>query len=145
MSKLYDCYVSLKLSNSNEKNVLYLFKSGIFFICIDEDAKIASSVLNIKLTNLNDHVVKCGFPVSSLAKYSNLLKLNNYEFKIIDLSTQTSFSPQNYSIDDNINSLLLKLANVDIDLLSVKEAYDFIDEVKTLSVHILGGVERDDK
>lgn len=39
MSKLFDYYAMLKSTNSDASNVLYLFKSGIFFICIDEDAK----------------------------------------------------------------------------------------------------------
>ena len=70
MSKLYDIYSSLKSNESNSDKTLYLFKSGIFFILIDEDAKIATKILNLKITFLTENVVKCGFPVSSLKKYS---------------------------------------------------------------------------
>lgn len=108
-----------------------------FFICIDEDAKKASSLLNLKLTNLNDHVVKCGFPINSLSHYSNLLKLANYEFKIIDTQKQTSFSVQNYSIEENVHNLLLKLSNTNSDTLSIKEAYSLIEELKQESIKIL--------
>ena len=97
----------------------------------------SSSLLNLKLTNLNNHVVKCGFPINSLSHYSNLLKLANYEFKIIDIQKQTSFSVQNYSIEENIHNLLLKLSNTNSDTLSIKEAYSLIEELKQESIKIL--------
>ncbi len=50
MSKLYDIYSSLKSNEPKSDKTLYLFKSGIFFILIDEDAKIASKILNLKIT-----------------------------------------------------------------------------------------------
>lgn len=59
MSKLYEKYKSLK-SENNDK--LYLFKSGIFYIFLDEDAKKMSNFLNLKLTNLNESICKCRFP-----------------------------------------------------------------------------------
>ena len=54
MSKIYEKYLKLKSSSNYEKNTLYLFKSGIFFIFIDNDAKLASNLLNLKLVKLND-------------------------------------------------------------------------------------------
>ena len=115
MSKLYDTYISLKANEETNNNTLYLFKAGLFFICIDQDARIASNILNLKLTNLNETIVKCGFPIQSLEKYSNLLKLSNYHFKIVDT---------------NINSLLAQIKNVNPESLSIKEAYSFIEEIK---------------
>ena len=90
MSKLYDTYISLKANEEDTNNTLYLFKAGLFFICIDKDAQIASNILNLKLTNLNETIVKCGFPIQSLDKYSNLLKLSNYQFKIVDTTKKRS-------------------------------------------------------
>ena len=71
MSKLYQTYVALKVQDSTQ---LYLFKSGIFYIFLDDDAKLISSLFNLKLTNLNSAIMKCGFPTSQLEKYSNLFK-----------------------------------------------------------------------
>lgn len=139
MSKLYDTYISLKANKQNTKDTLYLFKSGIFFICLDADAKKASEILKLKLTNLNENVVKCGFPINSLNKYSNLLKLSNYKFEIIDTSKKESFTVTNYFINDTINNLLLDISNIDTDNLSVKEAYEFIDALKQKAILILGG------
>ena len=49
MSKLYKKYNELKSTNNNQ---LYLFKSGMFLIFLDNDAKLVSKELNLKLTKL---------------------------------------------------------------------------------------------
>lgn len=87
MSKLYDIYSSLKSNEPKSDKTLYLFKSGIFFILIDEDAKIASKILNLKITFLTENIVKCGFPISSLEKYSSIIQHTDYKFQIIDSSS----------------------------------------------------------
>ena len=70
MSKLIKIYKDLKTQNNDK---IYLFKSGIFYIFLDEAAKEMSKTFNFKLTNLNDEFVKCGF----------LITLNIYICKII--------------------------------------------------------------
>ena len=103
MSKLFNLYKSLK---QQDDKTLYLFKSGIFYIFIDNDAKIVNTLLNLKLTNLNTEVVKCGFPVNSLSKYLKLLKLSNYNIKIVDTISNTSCNIKDFSINtDNLNLL----------------------------------------
>lgn len=47
MSKLYNSYLELKEKNSN---FIYLFKNGVFFIALDEDA--------IKLSNISRGTTK---------------------------------------------------------------------------------------
>ena len=71
MGKLYKKYVELK-EQDDEK--IYLFKVGIFFIFLDEDAKKISKMLNLKLTILGGEVQKCGFPISNLDKYAKMLE-----------------------------------------------------------------------
>ena len=66
MSKLYLIYKKLKEIN---KTTIYLFKSGIFYIALSDDAIFLSSKFNLKLTNLNSTILKCWFPVSSIDKY----------------------------------------------------------------------------
>ena len=56
-SKLYNTYISLKIQRPYKK---YLFKSGIFYIFIDDDVKELHKLLNLKLGNLNSKIVKCG-------------------------------------------------------------------------------------
>ena len=70
MSKLYNEYLKRKKIDNNK---YYLFKSGLFYIFIDEDAKYISNITLLKLTNLNNNVVKCGFPSNSLDKYLDFL------------------------------------------------------------------------
>ena len=79
MSKLYDTYKSLK---SCDKSCIYVFKSGIFYILLDDDAKRVSLCLGLKLTKFNDEILKCGFPISAKDKYFQLLKSHNFIFKI---------------------------------------------------------------
>ncbi len=81
MSKLYSEYTKLKCSN---KDKLYLFKNGIFYIALQDDAKKLSQIFDFKITNLNENVVKCGFPLKRLDHYINLLKQNEIDFEIID-------------------------------------------------------------
>ena len=118
--------MSLKMQDSSQ---LYLFKSGIFFIFIDEDAKLVSSLLNLKLTNLNPVIVKCGFPVSHFEKYSKLLNEKNLSFKVIDSSNNTSFLPNEYILNSKIEKLLKEIASVNANDLSISEAYDFIEKI----------------
>lgn len=140
MSKLYDIYSSLKSNESNSDKTLYLFKSGIFFILIDEDAKIASKILNLKITFLTENIVKCGFPISSLEKYSSLLQLTDYKFQIIDTFSNINYSLKNYSLNENIRNFLLQVSDLDTNNLSVKDAYEVLDNLKSTSANLLKGV-----
>ena len=54
MSKLYSVFKKLKESN---KDTVYLFKSGFFYIAISDDDNLLSSKFNFKLTNLNNSFV----------------------------------------------------------------------------------------
>lgn len=135
MSKLYQTYVSLKVQDSSK---LYLFKSGIFYIFLDEDAKLISSKLNLKLTNLNSMVVKCGFPTSQLEKYTNLLTIANIPFKIVNLVDNTLYLPKDFILNEKIKSLLDKIISVDAYSLSISAAYEFIDEISKESKSLLG-------
>lgn len=99
-SKLYKKYLSLKIEDSS---YFYLFKSGIFYIFISDDAKIISPLLNLKLTNLNSVIMKCGFPINSAEKY-----LNAKELVVI----------------------LGDFLNVNIDTLSISQAFDLLYDLQ---------------
>ena len=72
MSKLYDNYCYLK---TIDPDTIYIFKSGIFYIFLDKDAKVVSDLFSLKLTNLNENVLKCGFLIQSIDKYSKLFEV----------------------------------------------------------------------
>lgn len=142
MSKLYQKYIALKVQNSEQ---LYLFKSGIFYIFLDEDAKLMSPLLNLKLTNLNSIIVKCGFPTSQLDKYISLISNANYSFRIIDLSENISFLPNDYIINSKINALIEKIASTNSYDLSISSAYEFIECISKECKEILGDYEKNGK
>lgn len=136
MSKLYNNYLELK---KEENSYIYLFKSGIFYIALQEDAKILSQKFGLKLTNLSDTIIKCGFPSNSIEKYISLFTNNNIKFKIIDSKINTSFSPTEYKQDTKTKELLNLINNTNPDLLSIKEAYSFIENIKDIAKEILVG------
>ena len=142
MSKLYQTYVALKIQDSSQ---LYLFKSGIFYIFIDEDAKLISSLFNLKLTNLNSLIVKCGFPTSQLEKYANLFEIANLSFKIIDTLDKTVYSPKEFILDAKLQLFLKKISSVRAYDLSISSAYEFIDTISKESKSLLGDYTKNGK
>lgn len=123
MSKLYSKYLELK---KNNPNTIYLFKSGIFLLAIDEDATKLSDELNLKVTNLSPDVLKCGFPVSRQEHYFRVLEAKHIPFSIID---DTYGVVENYS--DYMNNVKLKkiieeIMNIDFDNITFKEAYEIL-------------------
>lgn len=81
MSKLYNLY---KEKKNNDNRKYYLFKSGMFYIFIDEDAKYISDFTMLKLSKINDNIVKCGFPCNSLDKYMVLFNKLGINVEIVN-------------------------------------------------------------
>lgn len=134
MSKLVNCYKNLK---SNDSSYLYLFKSWVFYIFLDEDAKIISNLLHLKLTNLNSEIQKCGFPANSLEKYLALLKLIPYEVKIIDNTDSVSYTPKQFSINKEILDFLSDISILNVETLSVSQAFNFLSSIKEKAIKLL--------
>lgn len=134
MSKLIELYKSLKSTNSNK---LYLFKSGIFYIFLDEDAKIMNNVFNFKLTNLNSEYVKCGFPGNSFDKYMNLIQQLNYDVEIVEPNNNIPYPIKNHLEHLAINDLLSKIISIDIDSLSISEVYSYLSKIQEESRKIM--------
>lgn len=80
MSKLYQQYLQLK-EQDNTKT--YLFKCGIFYIFLGEDANDLATKLGLKLTKFTDEVWKCGFPINSLSKYQHRLEQLEVHYQLI--------------------------------------------------------------
>ena len=80
-------------------------------------------------------------------KFIFILKLLNYlpySIKIIDGSSMTKYNVSEYILDQNCFNILSKLSSVDINSLSVKEAFDFISNLKSESQNILSKTTRKD-
>ena len=127
MSKLYDAYVQLKKEDSKP---IYLFKGGLFFIALNEDAQKLSSLFELKLTKLNQTVVKSGFPCESYEKYAKLFKSYNLPVKLVDIDNARKINFVEYSQSQSVIEIIDELNNVDPDNLSISEAYKFIENLK---------------
>ena len=111
MGKLIKQYEELKKKDSNK---IYIFPVGIFYNIINEDARVVSDAIGLKLTNLSPEIIKCGFPISQKEKYTLLLKNKNIAFEFI---TPTP-SDQNTSYNNIIN----KIRDLDNDNITCKKA-----------------------
>lgn len=117
ISKLYNRYKTLK----NKEDIVYIFKVGMFYVILDDDAKILSKLLNLKLIPLNSEVNKCGFPINSLEKYEKILKENKVKYKIIEDSE-----------NKDLNQFLNKIKKYDIDNMTGIKALELIYELKEI-------------
>ena len=134
MSKLVKLYKQLKEKDSEN---LYLFKSGIFYIFLDKDAQKISNYLGLKLTNLNSDILKCGFPQNSLTKYITLLNSSPFTIKIVDNNSMFEYSISDFTIQNDYLNIFNQLSNINIENLSVKEAFELISDLQKKSQKIL--------
>lgn len=115
MKKQIDVYFANKEKNDSK---IYLFKSGIFYYFLDEDAKYISQKYNFKLTAFGKNV-KCGFPVKSLEKYL-------YIFSKEDIEVITDNN------DSNSLKIVSILENIDLNEITPHKAYLLLSEMKEL-------------
>ena len=128
MSKLLNIYTNLKEKDSQ---TLYLFKVGLFYNFLNNDAITVSNLVHLKITNLSPTIVKCGFPVNSLEKYLNLFNSLNLKVKIIDSSDyNTIYDIDDYKLSSDIKNLFDKILNIDVESISIQEAYSFIENLQ---------------
>lgn len=120
MSKLLKQYEKLK-KKTPEK--IYIFKVGIFYNILNEDAKIVSSQIGLKLTDLGPNIIKCGFPISQIEKYTLLLKNKNIPFEIV---TNSASQNQNTSY----NNIIKRIENIDLNNTTCKEAFDILYNIQ---------------
>ena len=127
MGKIYTKYLHLKQENPD---VAYAFKVGIFYIFIDEDAKYISDKLGLKLTALNDTVLKCGFPVSKLSKYAELLTLQNINFKLVDNTLSVIDNTQSYVNNSEIYNFIEAVKKLDMESTTPMQAFNMLLDLK---------------
>ena len=143
MSKLYKKYVLLKISNPKK---IYLFESGIFYVFIHDDALLMCNILNLKLTNLNSTIMKCGFPVKSLNRYLPILKNLEYDIEIVPANEHYSPSSiTNYLTSKNLELIINNFLKIDITSLSISQAFDLLNDLKTKFKIILGEIYEEKK
>lgn len=124
MSKIYDKYVELKKQNFQK---LYLFKSGIFYIALNEDAEKLANLFQFKITDLNGTATKCGFPEKRLDYYTNLLKATSIDFEIVDLNHKKQHDTLN---DSKLNEIIQSISEIDLENLNLQSAFDILKKLQ---------------
>lgn len=108
MSKLSDKYKKKKEENPEK---IYLFKSGIFYIALNDDAKILHEKLGLTITDFGLEFIKCGFPSNSLGKYENLLKEKEIQYEVVE------------NIKEETIDILKDIKKLDLNNITPIEAY----------------------
>ncbi len=120
MSKLMKQYEELKKKDPEK---IYIFKVGIFYNILNEDARLVSKEIGLKLTDLSPEIVKCGFPLSTLGKYTALLSEHNIKFEVVP---NLAPSNQNTSYDQIIKII----KSIDLNNTTCKEAFDILYNIQ---------------
>lgn len=115
---MYDKYLSLK---NNDSSKIYMFKSGIFYIFLEDDAIDINKLVGLKITSFGNKIIKCGFPINSYDKYMNIFNRLNLNIEEV-LDNEVSC--------ENIDYILNRLKKIDINSLSPMEAFEIIKELK---------------
>ncbi len=134
MSKLYKKYKELKYKNPDS---VILFKSGIFYIALENDAIFLSEKLGLKLSFFNNEISKCGFPVSRFSFYSHLLNELSIPYVVFD--SQSSLSP--YDINQaELNSVISYILSLNLNCITYRESFDILQRIQEmLKKNLRGG------
>ncbi len=130
MSKLFDKYTELKRNNSNK---YYLFKSGIFYIFIDQDALYMSPILNLKLTHLNEKILKCGFPINNIDKYYSIFKTLQLDIDIVENNNSKntqSINCNEFIFNIDTKKFLQDISSINPYSLSISEAFQYLEDIQ---------------
>ena len=105
-----------------------MFRVGIFYNIINEDAKIINEKLGLKLTDLGPNISKCGFPISQLDKYIILLNKMKIKYKVVDNLPNTNLN--DYMKNVEIKKVLNKISNLDMNNTTFQQAFNILLEIQ---------------
>ena len=118
MSQIYDKYMELK---KKDKKKMYLFRSGNFYIFLEEDADRINEYVVLKKTKFCKEAMKCGFPISSLDAYLRVFQNHGLKVEVIEDLKDVSFEK---AID--------VLRKLDLDKTTPIRALNILKELKEL-------------
>ena len=119
MSKIYSKYLELKEKDNNK---LYLFKSGKFYIFIDNDCDIINNYVVLKKTKFTKDIFKCGFPENVLQDYLRVFKNHNLNIEII----------KDFNLENDIYDYINK---IDINNITPIEALEYLIKIKEIVIN----------
>lgn len=125
MSKLLSQYEELK---KQQPNVIYLFKVGIFYNILNDDAKILNEKIGLKITDLGPHIFKCGFPISQIDKYIAILNKLGLKYKIIDNSPNQNTN--DYLKNIETKKILKKILEIDFNNITFQQSFNMLLDIQ---------------
>lgn len=126
MSKLIKNLKELKKLDASS---IYIFRVGIFYNILNEDAKIVHEKLGLKLTSLSPEIIKCGFPISSLDKYTKKLDELQIQYKVIDDLPNNS-NVTDYSNNIEIKKILNKITEIDMNNTTFQQSFNILLDIQ---------------
>lgn len=132
MSKLLDQYNKFK---KEDASCIYLFRVGIFYNILNEDAKIINEKLGLKITDLGPSIFKCGFPISQLDKYIILLNNMKIKYKIIDNLPNSNVN--DYLKNVEVKKILNKITDIDMNNTTFQQAFNTLLDIQNKLKEIL--------
>lgn len=126
MSKLLNQYESLKKIDSS---YIYIFRVGIFYNILNEDAIIMNEKLNLKITNLSPEICNCGFPVSTIDKYKKILNEKEIKYKIID-NLPNNMNTIDYMNNIEIKQIINRIKNLDMNNTTFQQAFNILLDIQ---------------
>nr|DAM85385.1 MAG TPA: MutS domain I [Caudoviricetes sp.] len=127
MSKLLKQYENLKKEN---KDTIYLFRVGIFYNIINEDAKIINEQLGLKITDLGPNIYKCGFPVSQLEKYKRIFDEKKIAYTVIDNFPNNSITTNDYLNNIELKKVVNKILEIDFNNTTFQQSFNLLLDIQ---------------
>lgn len=124
MSKSLNQFNDLKKQDASS---IYIFRVGIFYNILNEDAHILNEKLGLKITNLSPDIEKCGFPINSLSKYKSKLDNFNIKYVIVDEIPKSTITEYYNNIE--IKKIINKIRDLDINNISTIDALNILNDV----------------
>ena len=126
MSKLLNQYQELKRQDSS---YIYLFRVGIFYNILNEDAKILNKEIGLKITDLGPEIYKCGFPVSTIEKYIKIFNEKDIKYKIID-NLPSEMNTIDYLKNVEIKQIINRIKNIDMNNTTFQQSFNLLVDIQ---------------
>lgn len=78
-------YKEMLIKLKEEEKEIILIKNGVFYIAIGNDAVLLHKILGLKCTCFSKEICKVGIPITSLEKYTQMLKEKKYKYCVYEL------------------------------------------------------------
>ena len=118
MSRIYNKYIKLKEQN---KDTMYLFRNGNFYIFLKEDAERINEYDVLKKTKFCKDAKKCCIPFSSIEEYMHVFHNHGLDVQIISQVETT-----------DVKEALEKLKNINLDKTTPIQALQILKELQEL-------------